>query len=514
MANDIVGPAAPPEIRQMADGVQMAAAALQNASLESSVGIDAITQQITEQNKISQDNKTDRDRNQLLMDLVLSTEKGDEEGKNNSLALRSEFKASNQRLQAAIESGDQEVIDLERESQDTILANAETEENRREANKVNEKQSKLLGKISSGIGGLVGFAKDNAIIAGGGVFAALALFNPELMEKIVNKLVETLTAAMKIVKALMNGDIEGALEAFKSEWKMFTGAFIFFFGGKIAKVLMAAHKVFKGLMVAAQTYKLFLATEYAGSMIAHFKAMGRALGGKLMKVVRGVTAAATAFRVMFMMTVAPAMIAAFTGILASMTAALLPLLPAIGIGLAIAAVVALIGFGLVKLRDALGFDSVFDLIFLGAAFLQDGFAHIANVFIRLAKKIAGMGTKLLEFMGFEVPDFVKKIANAELMSTDNAARKKTELQQKKIDKDNEEFEKTELGKSVNTTGDELDMSSMDNKMEGQFLNQAAAAPVVINQKQGDVITNTSNTAVRSYRRPRSWRSDDISSSYS
>ena len=61
MADNIVGPAVPPEMRQMAEGVSMAAEALQNASLESAVGIDAITQQISEQNKIAQDAKTDRE---------------------------------------------------------------------------------------------------------------------------------------------------------------------------------------------------------------------------------------------------------------------------------------------------------------------------------------------------------------------------------------------------------------------------------------------------------------------
>ncbi len=476
---------------------------------QAAIGIEQLTEEIAEQNKIAQDKKTDNERNQLLMDLVMSTKKGDEEGKNNSLALRSQFVESNKRLERAIANGDDNAMQLERDIQAEVLDNAETEENRREANKSIEKQSALLGKISSGISGLVGFAKDNAIVAGGGVFAALALFNPELMEKIINKVVETLTAAMKIVESLMNGDMEGALKAFKSEWKMFTGAFIFFFGGKIVKALMAAHKAFKGLMLAAQTYKMFLATEYAGSMIAHFKAMGRALGGKLMKVVRGVTAAAVAFKVMFMTTVATPLIAAFTGILASMSAAIVPLLPAIGIGLAIAAVVGLIAFGLTKLRDALGFSSVFDVLMLGVAHLQDAFGHIVNLMGAYVNFILGMVEKFGKFLGFEIdlPEIPK-------MSTDNAAKKKVEFQQKKIDEDNAEFAKTDLGKSVNTTGDELDMSSMNNKMEGQFLNQAAAAPVVINQKQGDVVTNTSNTAVRSYRRPRAWRSDSISSSYS
>ena len=199
MAEEMTGP---PTLKAT-QALQAAAEALQNASLESAVGIDALSDRIKEQNKISQDNKTDRDRNQLLMDLVTSTERGDKEGQDNALALRSEFNASNQRLEAAIKSGDQEVIDLERESQANILANAETEENRREANKVSTEQSALLGKISSGIGGLVGFAKDNAIVAGGGVFAALALFNPELMEKIVNRLIEVLSTAMGIVKKLL-----------------------------------------------------------------------------------------------------------------------------------------------------------------------------------------------------------------------------------------------------------------------------------------------------------------------
>ena len=476
---------------------------------QAAIGIEQLTAEIAEQNKIAQDKKTDNERNQLLMDLVMSTKKGDEEGKNNSLALRSQFVESNKRLERAIANGDDNAMQLERDIQAEVLDNAETEENRREANKSIEKQSALLGKISSGIGGLVGFAKDNAIIAGGGLFAALAIFNPELMEKIVNKVVETLTAALKIVKALMNGDIEGALEAFKSEWKMFTGAFIFFFGGKIVKALMAAHKVFKGLMVAVQTYKMFLATQYSGSMIAHFKAMARSLGGKLMKMIRGVTAAANVFRVFMMGTFLPGIGVALISMSTALAAVLAPFAVPIAIALGIALIVAAIGFALTKLRDALGFTSVFDVLMLGVAHLQDAFGHIVNLMGAYVNFILGMVEKFGKFLGFEIdlPEIPK-------MSTDNAAKKKVEFQQKKIDEDNAEFEKTDLGKSVNSTGDELDMSSMDNKMEGQFLNQAAAAPVVINQKQGDVITNTSNTAVRSYRRPRSWRSDDISSSYS
>ena len=573
MAEEMTGP---PTLKAT-QALQAAAEALQNASLESAVGIDALSDRIKEQNKISQDNKTDRDRNQLLMDLVTSTERGDKEGQDNALALRSEFNASNQRLEAAIKSGDQEVIDLERESQANILANAETEENRREANKVSTEQSALLGKISSGIGGLVGFAKDNAIVAGGGVFAALALFNPELMEKIVNRLIEVLSTAMGIVKKLLDGDISGALELFGTEWKAFTGAFIFFFGGKIIKALKAAHVAFKGIMAAVQAYKMFLATSYAGSMLAHLKDMMKNLGNTLMKPLRFLLNVAKGFRVFMMASFIPGMMAAFTGMIAAITPMLVALAPILLPILAIAAVFGLIYLALEKMRESLGFTSIFDVLMLGVAHLQDAFSHIANVFIKLAKKIAGMGTKLLEFMGLEVPDFVKNMANAELMSTDNAKKKKGELQEKAalaeeeaaakkasedadpltyevdvkesalgplttvdsiydegmepalsktavdssegITPEPEESKLTRRGrrgvrKSDNTTGDELAADSMSNTaMQEQASASASSAPVVISQKGGDVVNNTTNNSTRSYRRPRAWRAQDLDSSY-
>jgi len=216
-----------------------------------------------------------------------------------------------------------------------------------------------------------------------------------------------------------------------------------------------------------------------------------------------------------MTAIIPAMLSALTGILTSMGAAIIPLLPAIGIGLAIAAVVGLIALGLTKLRDALGFSSVFDLMLLGAAYLKDGFAHIANFFIKIAKKIAGLGTRLLEAFGIEVPDFVKKLEGAELMATDNAAKKKIELRQKAEEERAEQAAKElELEKQENTTGDDMsDMSDINAFLAEQDMKNNTAAPTVIQQRGGDVVTNTSNTAVKSYRRPRGWNTNSISSSY-
>ena len=558
MAEEMTGP---PTLKAT-QALQAAAEALQNASLESAVGIDALSDRIKEQNKISQDNKTDRDRNQLLMDLVTSTERGDKEGQDNALALRSEFNASNQRLEAAIKSGDQEVIDLERESQANILANAETEENRREANKVSTEQSALLGKISSGIGGLVGFAKDNAIVAGGGVFAALALFNPELMEKIVNRLIEVLSTAMGIVKKLLDGDISGALELFGTEWKAFTGAFIFFFGGKIIKALKAAHLAFKGIM----------ATSYAGSMLAHLKDMMKNLGNTLMKPLRFLLNVAKGFRVFMMASFIPGMMAAFTGMIAAITPILAALAPILLPILAIAAVFGLIYLALEKMRESLGFTSIFDVLMLGVAHLQDAFGHIVNLVGSYVNFILGLVEKFASFLGFEIdmPDIPK-------MATDNAKKKKGELQEKAalaeeeaaakkasedadpltyevdvkesalgplttvdsiydegmepalsktavdssegITPEPEESKLTRRGrrgvrKSDNTTGDELAADSMSNTaMQEQASASASSAPVVISQKGGDVVNNTTNNSTRSYRRPRAWRAQDLDSSY-
>jgi len=510
---EMVGP--PKELFDAARELAAAVEQLQDSSLESSVGIDALAAQMKEQNKIAQADKTDQENIDRLNELVKTTKLGDSEGKAAAFALKQEFKDSNDRLQRAIELGDDETIALEKESQLRILEGAESEENRREAAKATNKQSKLLGNISKGIGGLVGFAKDNAIVAGGGVFAALALFNPELMEKIVNKLVEILSNAMKIIDNIVNGDIEGALTIFKENFVEFGSIFALLFGGKLIKMIGTIAKVFPKIRAAFLLFQTTFIGQYISGMMLHFKEMMRALGGKLIQGVRLLTSLAGAFRVTMMTAIIPAMLSALTGILTSMGAAIIPLLPAIGIGLAIAAVVGLIALGLTKLRDALGFSSVFDLMLLGAAYLKDGFAHIANFFIKIAKKIAGLGTRLLEAFGIEVPDFVKKLEGAELMATDNAAKKKIELRQKAEEEKVEQAAKElELAKQENTTGDDMsDMSDINAFLAEQDMKNNTAPPTVIQQRGGDVVTNTSNTAVRSYNRKRGWNTDRISSSY-
>jgi hypothetical protein len=524
-----------------------------NRRLESGVAsgeIGRLAKQLEEQNKIAQDNKSEKDREKLLMDLVLATEKGDAEGEKNALELRATYIATQERLEKAIEAGDNSLIELEQANLDRVMAGAETEEKRREAAKATEKQSKLLGKISSGIKGLSGFLKENAVAIGGGLFAGLALFAPELMEKLVKKLVSVLQKAMEIVKALLDGDIDGALEAFKSEWLAFTGAFIFFFGDKIKNLLVGTFKAFGTLIKAVRTYRLFLATQYSGSMIAHLKDMMKNLGNTLMKPLRFLLNVAKGFRVFMMATFIPGMIAAFSGMIAAITPMLAALAPILLPILAIAAVFGLIYLALEKMREAMGFTSIFDVMLLGLAYLKDGFGHIVNLIGTIVNFIMGLVGKFASFLGFDID--IPKIPK---MDTNNASRKKAELQEKAaeeaaakkakqdIDADPLTYEvditepelstttidssdsitpestrsrrrgRRSVRKSDNATGDNLVADSTANVVLQEQTQTSAAAPVVIQQKGGDVVQNTTNNSTRSYRRNRGWRTQDLDSSF-
>jgi len=506
-----------------------------NRRIESGVAsgeIGRLAKELSEQNKIAQDNKSEKDREKLLMDLVLATEKGDEEGERNALELRATYIETQSRLEKAIEAGDTSLIELEKSNLDRVLAGAETEENRREANKMAEKQSGLLDKISGGISGLTGFLKDNAVAIGGGLLAGLALFAPELMEKLVKRFTEVVGKAIEIITSLLEGDFEGALEAFKSEWKAFTGAFILFFGGKIIKGLKAAHAAFKGIMAAVQTYKMFLATSYAGSMTAHLKDMMKNLGNTLMKPLRFLLNVAKGFRVFMMATFIPGMIAAFSGMIAAITPMLAALAPILLPILAIAAVFGLIYLALEKMREAMGFTSIFDVMMLGLAHLKDGFGHIVNLIGTIVNFIMGLVGKFASFLGFDID--IPKIPK---MDTNNASRKKAELQEKARAEEEEkanpltyEVDVTEPQLSVDTgsrdsgrgrgrrrvrkpdnvTGDNLVTDSVANAELQEQATTKAPTTNIITQKGGDVTTNTTNNSSRSYRRSRGWRSSDLS----
>ena len=100
------------------------------------------------------------------------------------------------------------------------------------------------------------------------------------------------------------------------------------------------------------------------------------LGGPLLKGLSALVKVAQAVRSFVTLTWVPGMITMLSGMMSSFMAMLMNPVGLIVIG--IAAAFALVGVALAKIRDAMGFTSIFDVIMLGLAHLKDAFGHLVN----------------------------------------------------------------------------------------------------------------------------------------
>ena len=154
--------------------------------------------------------------------------------------------------------------------------------------------------------------------------------------------------------------------------------------------------------------------------------------GTAVKFLRAGYLAITAFT---MTTLVPALMTA----VAAMSIAIAPFLPIIiGVGLAFAGVVLLLNM----LKESLGFDSVFDVMFLGLAHLQDAFGHIVNSISQVVNFIMDIVGKVAKLIGFDV--VMPKIP---YMSTDNAKEFTKEVKIRQEKEKAEKLSKGEVGTS-------------------------------------------------------------------
>jgi len=209
--------------------------------------------------------------------------------------------------------------------------------------------------------------------------------------------------------------------------------------------------IFTKILNAIRLMRIGYIAVQVGTLTAatNLSSMVKGVLSKLGTAIKFLRAGFLAVSVFTMSTLVPAL----TGIVTTMAVALAPFMPII---LAVGAAIAGIAFLLVKVKNALGFDSIFDVMLLGLQFMKDGLAHVANFFIKIAKKIAGLGGKLLTALGIEVPDFVQNLENAELLDTNNAEKFKAKTLAK------QEAEKLEKTRSTGTA--ESDIPEMP-KME-------------------------------------------------
>ena len=135
------------------------------------------------------------------------------------------------------------------------------------------------------------------------------------------------------------------------------------------------------------------------------------------------------------------------GVLAMFSAALVPLAPVIAIGLAIAAAIGVFAYLMTKLRDAMGLSSVMDLIFIAWGYVKDAFAHIGNIYIRIANVVMGWIEKVAKWFGFEIemPQMEEmKTNNAEVAKTEARARKAKKDEEKRLEEEKKAREEAEL----------------------------------------------------------------------
>ena len=228
-----------------------------------------------------------------------------------------------------------------------------------------------------------------------------------------------------------------------------------------------------------------------------------------MTLFQNLVKAAKGFRLMMLTTFIPGMIAGFTTISTTLATVLAPLAPILLPVLAIAAAFGLVLAGLNKIKESLGFTSIFDVIMYGVSFIKDGLAHLGNVFIRIAKKVAGLGAGLLEFLGVDVPDWVYKARDMELMRTDNAARKRVELDQKaetaRLEKQKEE-KLDDVMLPGPMIGNEILMGSQANEQGNKGLTQQNLITQVTTSAPSD---NSSRTNVAYSQAPMSPTSGDL-----
>ena len=221
---------------------------------------------------------------------------------------------------------------------------------------------------------------------------ALGIFGAAVFIKLIQNLDK--------VKAFANDKLVPALiSTFNFLKDILTPLFEFIsdnFSGVVTGVVVAAGAVIgaKIFIKLANLFKkirfaLLLVQSGVISLVANLIATGKALGGGLLKVMKLVVSAANGLRIFMFTSFLPAIGGFISGLLASFGAVIIPLLPLVLVAAGIAAVVAGIGFALTKLRDALGFESVFDTVMFGVLKLKDAFFTIANFYITIYNAILG-----------------------------------------------------------------------------------------------------------------------------
>jgi hypothetical protein len=279
------------------------------------------------------------------------------------------------------------------------------EEERREKQEEAEASKNIMNRMADGIDNFgTSFDKfRDGMMVGGGILAALGTIAMLFFEP------EELMAGMTIALEKVRDIIDGITTIFTEGWEP-------------GMEKLDGHMGTVGAIIAG------IVLYFGGTIIGVFAGAFRrvsSLASFAVKFGKGIKALSAGIRL-----AAVATGGVFSSMLTGLIGFLAPFAIPIAIAVAIAAVIGLIGYTLTKLRDSLGFESVWDVIWLGVAYLKDGLGKLGNLFIDLYNKIAGLVGRFASWLGFDMPDIA-----IDRLAVDNAVKFKAAAQQKKIEND-------------------------------------------------------------------------------
>ena len=426
----------------------------------------------------------------------------DEAGRENAALLQEQFAESSQALKDAIESGDVQAQDLAMKQLEQIKAGAESEENRREAQKLNELANSRLYQIADatektaeGIGDAISGALASAGVLAGLVGFALLFLDPEAFQAIMESLIDQVGGVVDLITGIITGDFSLVMSGLGDSWMLLTGVAL----ALLPKVIGFISRIVKAIKV----FQVFMMKTFVPGILRMYSSIMSS--GPVIKLTNMLSKVGKAFKVFMLGTFIPGMVSMFTSMIAAITPVLIAMAPILIPILAIAAIFGLIYAGLTAMRDAMGFTSIFDVIMLGFAHLKDAFAHIVNAVGSIVNFILNMVEGIAGIFGFEIdlPQIPK-------MATDNAEMKKAELkvkaaaaEEEKMKQDTfesleegtyqgaDEFDKM-LEDSTEFDGELMNTQSFDNALEKA--NQGGGDSVVTSVKRdGDNISSVVTT---------------------
>ena len=269
--------------------------------------------------------------------------------------LQKAYDEANKTLALPMTKGNIKLIKAAQEQLEEIKRGADTEENRREAKKINLEANSRLARIGNAMESF-GSKFDDVAMAGAkgaGFLAgltglALLFIDPETFQAVMTSIIEKASIVFDTIYALVSGDFDKAGELFKENFGLFAsliGSIAFLFAGKFIKIIGTALK-------AARVFKVFMMGTFIPTLSAMFGAISTAV----------------------------------SPIVAAMAPILVPVL----------AIMALVGglyYGFKKLQESLGPGaSIMDTLKVGMLYFIDFLSMIVN-------GITYIPRKLISFLG-------------------------------------------------------------------------------------------------------------------